>query len=47
MGAADGTGDAAVANVGGDAGEVEGVGALRCEYGLAWATSPAVVAKRV
>ena len=44
VGAADGARDAAVADVGGDAGKVEGVGALRCEYGLAWAASPAVVA---
>lgn len=48
VGAADGAGDAAVADVGGDAGEVEGVGALGCEYGLAWsAASLAVVTQRV
>lgn len=41
--AADGAGDTAVAHVGGDASEVEGVGALRCEYGLAWATASLAV----
>ena len=40
--AADGAGDAAVADVGRDAGEMEGMGALGCEYGLARAAASLV-----
>lgn len=40
---ADGAGDAAVADIGGDAIEMESVRALSCEYSLAWSTARAVV----
>lgn len=47
MGAANGAGNTTMANIGGDAGKVESMGALGREYSLPWAAPLAMVTQRV
>lgn len=47
MGTADGAGDTTMADIGGDAGKVECMGALSREYGMRRALSLAMVTQRV
>lgn len=47
MGTADGAGNTTMADIGGDAGKVESMGALGCEYSKTWGAALAMVTQRV